>query len=124
MSDEAPGIGKVRFPDGTEDDVISVLCVARDEREVSIAKTRSGTIIIQTKSWLLENDRELVEYIWHFTPETFQVLYEAMVIGGNYIGHDFKAESQKIHASENGKIRIMYQGNGEPDLGNATEAAQ
>jgi hypothetical protein len=101
--------------DGKEQEVTALFTVFRDEREVTICTTESGTIVVCTKSWLRENNRELVQTVNAYTVETFAMMFEAMCLGAEYLGVDVKAEAAKLHASDD-TICYEYAGRGEPNF--------
>lgn len=107
--------GQLQSSDGTKQKITALFTIFRDEREVSVMQTDKGTIVVNTKSWLRDNDRKLVETTNVYTPETFIMMLEAMTLGAEYFGIDMLKQVEKLHASEGG-IRYEYAGRGEPDF--------
>jgi len=108
-------LGKLQMIDGKVQEVTALFTVYRDEREATVCQTEQGTIVVCTKSWLRENNRELVETVNAYTIETFAMMFEAMILGAEYLGVDIKAEAAKLHASDH-VIRYEYAGRGEPNF--------
>lgn len=107
--------GQLQSSDGTRQEITALFTVFRDEREVSVMQTDKGTIVVNTKSWLRDNDRKLVETTNVYTLETFVMMLEAMTLGAEYFGIDMMKQVEKLHASEGG-IQFEYAGRGEPDF--------
>lgn len=118
MSAEQPQpetYGELRTPDGKTKKLVAIFTVFRDEREVTVAQTEDGSLVISTKSWLRDNNRELVHTVHHYTLETFAMMAETMLLGAEYFGIDMAAEAKRLHASD-GKCRIEFAGRGEPNF--------
>ena len=107
--------GQLQSIDGTKQEITALFTIFRDEREVSVMQTDKGTIVVNTKSWLRDNNRKLVEITNVYTLETFIMMLEAMTLGAEYFGIDVMKQVEKLHASEGG-IRFEYAGRGEPDF--------
>ncbi len=113
---ESETYGDLRFPNGTTEKIVAVFTIYRDDREVSICETDTGTIVVVTKSWLRQNDRKLVETVNAYTRETFAMMAEAMILGGRYLGVDLTKQAALLHASDDNQIRYEYAGRGEPNF--------
>ena len=113
MSDQED-YGEVLLADGKREKISGIFTVYRDEREVTIAETVGGTLVVRTKSWLRQNDRKEVETINCYTKETFAMMLEAMCLSAEYLGFDVKEESKKLHGD--GQICYEYAGRGVPNF--------
>jgi uncharacterized ubiquitin-like protein YukD len=111
--------GDLRLPNGQTEKIVALFTVYRDDREVSVCETDKDTIVVSTKSWLRQNDRELVQTVNAYTRETFAMMAEAMILGAEYLGMDLKEQAALLHASDANTIRYEYAGRGEPKFHSA-----
>ena len=107
--DKNKPIGNVLFPDGSKEDIMAYFNVYRDEREACVLRTEKGNVIVQTKSWLRDNNHELVSTHYVLTKDTFVMLFDAMLLGAEYLGIDLNVERDE-------NIRFEYGGNGVPNF--------
>jgi hypothetical protein len=106
--------GQVQIGDEDRKAIVAIFTVVRDEREVSVCEADDGTYVVATKSWLRQNNRELVQTVNVYTKETFVMMLEAMLLGAEYMGLNVGEESSRLHASDGHGIKFEYAGRGEP----------
>jgi hypothetical protein len=118
MSDtKKESLGTIRNQDGTTNEIVALFTTYRDDREVTICEAADGAIVVSTKSWLRQNNREMVETINIYTLETMAMMVETIMLGLEYFGVDIKKQMELLHASNGNQIKIEYAGKGEPDFG-------
>ena len=113
---ELENLGEMLNKDGEVEKIVALFTVYRDDREVTVCETDQGTIVVSTKSWLRQNDRKLVEHVNAYTKETFAMMFEAMVLGSQYLQLDLTKEAMLLHASQENQINYEYAGRGEPNF--------
>jgi hypothetical protein len=111
---EAETYGEIRLPNGDTESIVALFTIYRDDREVSVCETDKGSLVVSTKSWLKQNDRELVESVNIYTNQTFVMMAEAMMLGAEYLGINIQDELKLLHASDGDQIKYEYAGRGEP----------
>jgi len=117
LADKEVDLGELQIRDGGGTEKITALfTVFRDDREATMARTEKGTLVVSTKSRLRENDHELVQTVYAFTPQTFALMAEAMMLGSKYFGIDLYALIASVHASDGDRIKYEYAGCGVPDF--------
>jgi hypothetical protein len=113
-ADKAPqSYGEVTLKDGSVEQITAFFTIYRDEREVTICNTSEGSIAVLTKSWLKQNNRELVETLNLYTKETFVMAIEAILLGSEYLGIDLQDACAKLHADQ-GAIKYECAGGTHP----------
>ena len=105
---------------GKDEKLTKLFRVFRDDREVTVCETESGTLVVETLSWLRANDRQEVRTVNAYTAETFALMLETMHLGAQYFGIDLTKEIERLHASDGDRIRYEYAGAGQPDFGLAS----
>lgn len=116
QQESQPDLGEFHDSSGNTRKITGAFIIYKDEREVAVCQTDNGSIVVSTKSWLRENDRKLVEHISAYTPETFTMMFEAMVLSAKYFRLDLDKQIENLHSGENGKINYEYAGRGDPDF--------
>jgi len=116
MSEDQETFGELRLPNGVVESITALFTLYRDDREVSVCETNNGTIVVSTKSWLKQNDRELVQTVNAYTKESFVMMAETMILGAEYLGIDLSRQAALLHASDDNQIKYEYAGRGEPNF--------
>ena len=101
---------------GYEEEITAVFAVVRDDRETALFMTDRGKICLRTRSALRENDFNRVEHSSAYTPDTFALLYETIILGCKYFKIDIDEQLKRIHSGDGGNIRVEYAGMGEIDF--------
>jgi len=111
-------IGKIKVQEG-ELDVLGYIRIARDEREVMIAKIADGSYAFETKSWLLTNNRQEVSHRMRFSEKTMMMLLECMHLGAMAWKIDIEGAIRKLAESET-ELKFEYGG----DISNIFERSK
>lgn len=101
-------VGTITTPEG-ETTVVGYLKIARDEREVVIAKLGDGSYAFETKSWLLINDRKEVRHSLRFSEKTMIMLMEVMHLGSLAWNIDMEQQIRALAESDT-ELQFEYGG--------------
>lgn len=79
-------LGMMRGGDGIEpQEVIKYIKIIRPDREVSIAELADNTLICEVRSRLAIHNSQLVVQTFRFTPETWALVSQAMLVAIDYL---------------------------------------
>lgn len=106
--------GYVQTDCGQTEAIVKIFKTITKDREVTIGQTESGNVFLQTKSSFGENADNPVIHKYLYTPHSFALFLETMVLGSQYFNIDMAQLCNEIYDSS--PVNYEYGGAGVPSF--------